>query len=55
MMNPRKVEGIAKADWIGLPTVVRPRFSTPTALGLIGLMVIMAFITTVETVGDISA
>ena len=29
-------------------------FTTPAAIGLIGLMCIMAFITTIETVGDIS-
>ena len=55
MMNPRQVEAIGKADWIGLPGQwFGLEFSTPAALGLIGIMIIMAFITTVETVGDIS-
>ncbi len=55
MMNPKQVEAIGKADWIGLPGQwFGLEFSTPAALGLIGIMIIMAFITTVETVGDIS-
>ncbi|MCY3828266.1 MAG: nucleobase:cation symporter-2 family protein [Rhodospirillaceae bacterium] len=55
MLNPGKVANIGKADWIGLPGQwFGLEFSTPAALGLIGLMIIMAFITTVETVGDIS-
>ncbi len=55
MMSSRKVEAIGKADWVGLPDQwFGLEFSTPAAIGLIGLMIIMAFITTVETVGDIS-
>ena len=55
MMNPKQVAAIGKADWIGLPGQwFGLEFSTPAAVGLIGIMIIMAFITTVETVGDIS-
>lgn len=55
MVNPREAAKIGKADWIGLPDQwFGLEFSGPMALSLIGLMVIMAFITTIETVGDIS-
>ncbi len=55
MMSSRSVEAIGKASWIGLPdTYFGLEFTTPAAIGLIGLMCIMAFITTIETVGDIS-
>ena len=55
MIDGKKVEAIGKASWVGLPdTYFGLEFTTPAALGLIGLMCIMAFITTIETVGDIS-
>ena len=54
-MDPKQAASITDADWIGLPEQwFGLEFSTPTAIGLIGLMIVMAFITTVETVGDIS-
>lgn len=55
MLNPKKVEAIGAADWIGLPgTHFGLDFTSSAAIGLMGLMIIMAFITTIETVGDIS-
>ncbi len=55
MVNPKKVEAIGAADWIGLPgTHFGLDFTSSAAIGLMGLMIIMAFITTIETVGDIS-
>ena len=55
MLNPAKVEAIGKAAWVGLPGQwFGLEFTTPQALGLIGVMILMAFITTIETVGDIS-
>jgi NCS2 family nucleobase:cation symporter-2 len=55
MMNSKKVDAISSASWFGLPdTHFGLEFTTPAALSLIGLMCIMAFITTIETVGDIS-
>ena len=46
---------ISDAAWIGLPgRWFGLEFTTSAALGLMGLMIIMAFITTIETVGDIS-
>jgi len=55
MMSDKAVDAIGKANWIGLPdTHFGLEFTSPAAIGLIGLMCIMAFITTIETVGDIS-
>lgn len=55
MVDGKKIEAIGSADWVGLPAVhFGLEFSTPAAISLIGLMCIMAFITTIETVGDIS-
>ncbi len=55
MVDGKKVEAIGNAAWLGLPdTHFGLDFTSPAAIGLIGLMCIMAFITTIETVGDIS-
>lgn len=55
MVSGKSVDAIGKADWIGLPgTHFGLDFTSSAAIGLMGLMVIMAFITTIETVGDIS-
>ena len=55
MVSGKKVDAISSASWFGLPdTHFGLEFTTPAAIGLIGLMCIMAFITTIETVGDIS-
>ena len=55
MVNPDAAAKISSAPWVGLPDHwFGLEFTTSTALGLIGLMIIMAFITTIETVGDIS-
>lgn len=55
MVNAKKVSAIGSADWIGLPNQhFGLDFTSSAAIGLMGLMIIMAFITTIETVGDIS-
>ena len=55
MVNPDAAAKISDAAWIGLPGQwFGLEFTTSAALGLMGLMIIMAFITTIETVGDIS-
>ena len=55
MVNPDAAAKISDAAWIGLPgRWFGLEFTTSAALGLMGLMIIMAFITTIETVGDIS-
>ena len=55
MVDPGLAAKIGEAAWIGLPGMwFGLEFSTTAAISLIGLMVIMAFITTIETVGDIS-
>ena len=55
MVNAGKVAAIGKASWFGLPDqYFGLDFTSPAAISLIGLMIIMAFITTIETVGDIS-
>ena len=55
MVNPDAAAKISDAAWIGLPDRwFGLEFTTSAALGLMGLMIIMAFITTIETVGDIS-
>ena len=55
MVDGKKVDAIGNAAWLGLPdTHFGLDFTSPAAIGLIGLMCIMAFITTIETVGDIS-
>ncbi len=55
MVEAKKWAAIGDANWIGLPGMhFGLEFSTPAAIGLIGLMCIMAFVTTIETVGDIS-
>ena len=55
MVDGKKASAIAEAAWVGLPdTWFGLEFTSATAISLIGLMVIMAFITTIETVGDIS-
>ena len=55
MVSSQEAARISEAAWVGLPDAwFGLEFSTPAAIGLIGLMVIMAFITTIETVGDIS-
>ncbi|HIF60016.1 MAG TPA: purine permease [Rhodospirillales bacterium] len=56
MVNAGKIAAIGKADWFGMPGqyLFTLDFTSPAAISLIGLMIIMAFITTIETVGDIS-
>ncbi len=55
MVDGKNAAAIGDAAWVGLPdTWFGLEFTTTAALSLIGLMVIMAFITTIETVGDIS-
>lgn len=55
MVGSKGVEAIGKASWFGLPdTHFGLEFTSPAAISLIGLMCIMAFITTIETVGDIT-
>jgi NCS2 family nucleobase:cation symporter-2 len=55
MVSDQKLDDIGQASWIGLPdTYFGLEFTTPAAIALIGLMCIMAFITTIETIGDIS-
>ena len=55
MVDGKKAGAIAEAAWVGLPdTWFGLEFTSATAISLIGLMIIMAFITTIETVGDIS-
>ena len=55
MVDPTLAARIGDAAWIGLPEQwFGLEFTTAAAVGLIGLMVIMAFITTIETVGDLS-
>ena len=55
MVDGKKVEAIGNASWFGLPGMhFGLDFSSEAAISLIGLMCIMAFITTIETVGDIS-
>ena len=55
MVDGKKAAAIAEAAWFGLPDVwFGLEFTSTAAISLIGLMIIMAFITTIETVGDIS-
>ena len=55
MVDADAAAKISDAAWIGLPDRwFGLEFTTSAALGLMGLMIIMAFITTIETVGDIS-
>ena len=55
LVDGKKASAIGEAAWIGLPdTWFGLEFTSAAAISLIGLMVIMAFITTIETVGDIS-
>ena len=55
MVDADAAAKISTAAWIGLPDRwFGLEFTTSAALGLMGLMIIMAFITTIETVGDIS-
>ena len=55
MVDGKKAGAIADAAWVGLPdTWFGLEFTSAAAVSLIGLMVIMAFITTIETVGDIT-
>ena len=55
MVDGKKAAAIAEAAWVGLPdTWFGLEFTSTAAISLIGLMIIMAFITTIETVGDIS-
>jgi NCS2 family nucleobase:cation symporter-2 len=56
MVNAGKIAAIGKADWFGMPGqyLFTLDFTSPAAVSLIGLMIIMAFITTIETVGDIT-
>jgi xanthine permease len=56
MVNAGKIAAIGKAGWFGMPGqyLFTLDFTSPAAVSLIGLMIIMAFITTIETVGDIS-
>jgi NCS2 family nucleobase:cation symporter-2 len=55
MVNDKKIAAVGKADWIGLPDQwFGLDFTSGQAIALMGLMIIMAFITTIETVGDIS-
>ena len=55
MVDGKMAAAIAEAAWVGLPdTWFGLEFTSTAAISLIGLMIIMAFITTIETVGDIS-
>ena len=55
MVNSKALAKIGSAKWFGFPDQhFGLDFTSPAAVALIGLMVIMAFITTIETVGDIS-
>jgi uracil-xanthine permease len=55
MVSAKKLAAVGKADWIGLPDqYFGLDFTSTAAVALIGIMIIMAFITTIETVGDIS-
>ncbi len=55
MVNSKALAKIGSAKWVGFPDQhFGLDFTSPAAVALIGLMVIMAFITTIETVGDIS-
>ena len=55
MVNSKALAKIGSAKWFGFPDQhFGLGFTSPAAVALIGLMVIMAFITTIETVGDIS-
>jgi len=55
MVSPKAIAKIGSSDWFGLPGQwFGLDFTSPAFFGLMGLMIIMAFITTIETVGDIS-
>ena len=55
MVDGKMAAAIAEAAWVGLPdTWFGLEFTSTAAISLIGLMIIMAFITSIETVGDIS-
>ena len=55
LVSSKKLAAIGTADWVGLPDQhFGLDFTSSAAIGLMGLMIIMAFITTIETVGDIS-
>ena len=55
LVDGDKASAIGEAAWVGLPdTWFGLEFTSAAAISLIGLMVIMAFITSIETVGDIS-
>ena len=55
MVNGKALAKIGTSKWFGFPDQhFGLDFTSPAAVGLIGLMIIMAFITTIETVGDIS-
>ena len=55
MVDAKLAARIGDAAWIGFPDRwFGLEFTTPAAVSLIGLMIVMAFITTIETVGDIS-
>ena len=55
MVNGKALAKVGTSKWFGFPDQhFGLDFTSPAAVSLIGLMVIMAFITTIETVGDIS-
>ena len=55
LVDGDKASAIGEAAWVGLPdTWFGLEFTSAAAISLIGLMIIMAFITSIETVGDIS-
>jgi NCS2 family nucleobase:cation symporter-2 len=55
MVNGKALAKVGTSKWFGFPEQhFGLDFTSPAAVGLIGLMIIMAFITTIETVGDIS-
>ena len=55
MVNGKALAKVGTSKWFGFPDQhFGLDFTSPAAVSLIGLMIIMAFITTIETVGDIS-
>jgi len=55
MVSGKALAKVGTSKWFGFPDQhFGLDFTSPAAVSLIGLMIIMAFITTIETVGDIS-
>jgi NCS2 family nucleobase:cation symporter-2 len=55
MVSGKALAKVGTSKWFGFPDQhFGLDFTSPAAVGLIGLMIIMCFITTIETVGDIS-